>query len=178
MLPFIVKAGDDRRTGRLRVAGAEISVKISSEDTGGAYNVFEGVTPPLSGPPLHCHRSQDEWWYIVSGEFRFRVGEEIIFASTGDTVFAPRGVPHTFQNIGEQDGVTLTTAVPGGLDTFFEELNTAVPDGGRIDPAAVLPIFEKHDMELLGPPLSVMVAQSAAHTRGTETWDSSSTSRS
>ena len=167
MLPFIVRAGDDRRTGRLHVAGAEISVKISSEDTGGAYTVFEGVLPPLSGPPLHCHRSQDEWWYIVCGQFRFRVGEEIILASTGDTVFAPRGVPHTFQNIGEQDGVTLTTAVPGGLDTFFEELDAAVPDG-RVDLAAVQPIFEKHDMELLEPPLAVTMAQSAVRRRGSE----------
>jgi mannose-6-phosphate isomerase-like protein (cupin superfamily) len=154
-LPFVVKAGEDHRGGPLHVVGTEISVKISSEDTGGAYTVFEGITPPLSGPPLHCHRSQDEWWYILHGRFRFLVGDEIITAGPGDTVFAPRGMRHTFQNIGTEPGITLTTAIPGGLDEFFEELSAAVPQGSAPDPVAVRPIFEKYDLELLGPPLSV-----------------------
>src|SRR6516164_2168923 len=112
-----------RGEGRpVHVLGADLTIKISSRDTNGAFAVFEGFTEPLQGPPLHRHRDEDEWWYIVEGEYRFEVDGEEIYASAGDTVFAPRGSSHTFQNIGAERGRTIGTSVPGGLDVFFEEL--------------------------------------------------------
>lgn len=158
---FAVKAGDDHRGGSMHIVGTRISVKISTEDTNGAYTVFEGDTPPLSGPPLHRHRNQDEWWYILKGQFRFLVDGEMILAGPGDTVCAPKGSTHTFQNIGTKTGVTLTTVVPGGLDLFFEELSAAVRRGAEPNPSVLFPIFEKHDLELKGPPLSVSHGPSA-----------------
>lgn len=68
--------------------------------------------------------------------------------------FAPRGSVHTFQNVGATPGRIVTTVVPGGLDVFFEELATVQPRGSAPDPAKILPIFEKHGLELLGPPLA------------------------
>ena len=141
------------------VLGAEITIKISSTDTNGAFTVFEGETAPLKGPPLHRHPDEDEWWYILEGEFRFVVDGEELAARTGDTVFAPRGSRHTFQNIGTTIGRTLTTAVPGGLDVLFKDLETAAPRGTIPDPARLIPIFNKHRQELLGSPLG---AKSAA----------------
>jgi mannose-6-phosphate isomerase-like protein (cupin superfamily) len=148
---LISERGEGRR---IYVLGAEITVKISSRDTNRAFAVFEGTTAPLQGPPLHLHREQDEWWYILDGEFRFVVDGQEIHARTGDTVFAPRGSRHTFQNVGITPGRLLGTVVPGGLDLFFEELEAAVPRGTVPDPAKLVPIFEKHGQELLGPPLS------------------------
>jgi len=135
------------------VLGAEITVKISSADTGGAFTVFEGCTAPFQGPPLHRHFDQDEWWHIIEGEFRFEVDGEEIHAGAGDTVFAPRGSRHTFQNIGSTPGRTITTVIPAGIDVFFEELEAAAPRGTVPQPARLVPIFEKHRQELLGPPL-------------------------
>lgn len=116
--------------------------------------MFEGSTQPLQGPPLHLHRDQDEWWYILEGEYRFEVDGQEIYARAGDIVFAPRGSRHTFQNIGATAGRTVTTVVPGGIDTFFEELETAAPRGTVPDPAKIVSIFDKHGLELLGPPLA------------------------
>jgi quercetin dioxygenase-like cupin family protein len=135
------------------VLGAEITVKISSADTGGAFTVFEGRTAPLHGPPLHRHAFEDEYWYIVEGEFRFQVDGEEILARAGDTVFAPRGSRHTFQNIGSTVGRTITTAIPGGIDDFFKDLEAVAPRGTAPDAARMIPVFEKHRQELLGPPL-------------------------
>ncbi len=137
----------------VHVVGADVTIKISSRDTAGAFCVFEGHTEPLEGPPLHLHRDQDEWWYIVDGEYLFEVDGKQIRARAGDTVFAARGTRHTFQNIGTVPGWTITTAVPGGLDLFFEELEAAAPRGAVPDAAKVAPIFEKYNLELLGPPL-------------------------
>jgi mannose-6-phosphate isomerase-like protein (cupin superfamily) len=151
-----------RGEGRpVHVLGADLTIKISSRDTNGAFTVFEGRTLPLEGPPLHRHRDHDEWWYIVAGDYRFEVDGEEIYASTGDTVFAPRGSRHTFQNVGSERGCTITTVVPGGVDLFFEDLEKAVPRGAAPDPAKMLPIFEKHGQELLGPPLRARPAAAA-----------------
>ena len=137
----------------VRIPGAELTIKVSSRDTNGAFAVFEGHTPPLEGPPLHRHKYQDEWWYIVKGEYRFEVDGEEIYASAGSVVFAPRGSSHTFQNIGTETGWTITTSVPGGIDLFFEALDAAVPAGTVPDFADLLPLCEEHGQELLGPPM-------------------------
>ena len=72
---FVVERGNGRP---VNVIGEEVKITISSRDTGGAFAVFEGETRPMHGPPLHRHRNQDEWWYIVEGEYLFEVdGQEI-----------------------------------------------------------------------------------------------------
>ncbi len=153
---MITKRGQGKR---VHVLGAEIAISIPTQATGGSFSVFEGWTKPLQGPPLHRHRDHDEWWYILDGAFRFEVDGQEIYAATGDTVFAAKGSRHTFQNIGATVGHTVTTVVPGGIDVFFEELETVAPRGTAPDRAKLLPVFEKHGQELLGPPIS---ARSAA----------------
>jgi mannose-6-phosphate isomerase-like protein (cupin superfamily) len=146
----------------VHVLGEDLTIKISSSDTGGAFAVFEGQPRPLHGPPLHLHRDQDEWFYIVEGEYRFEVDGEEIYATAGSTVFAPRGSLHTFQNVGTRPGRTVTTVVPGGVDLFFEDLEKAAPRGTVPEPAKLLPIFEKHRQELHGPPMRARQAEASA----------------
>ena len=148
---FKVEPGDGRS---IHVIDNDVTIKISSRDTGGEFTVFEGRIKPFQGPPLHRHRDQDESWYVVEGKFRFEVDGQEIHAGAGATIFAPRGSRHTFQNIGAAPGVIVTTVIPGGLDIFFEELEMVTPRGTVPDPAKIVPIFEKHGLELLGPPLA------------------------
>jgi quercetin dioxygenase-like cupin family protein len=147
---FIVNGGEGRK---IHVIGEEVIVKISSRDTGGAFTVIEGSTRPRYGPPLHVHRNQDETFYVVEGEYRFEVDGQEIYATAGATVFAPRGSRHTFQNVGAGTGRIVSTVVPGGLDVFFEDLEAVAPRGTAPDRTKILPVFEKHGMELVGPPL-------------------------
>jgi len=150
---FAVPAGGNRLGSKLSVVGEEVSVKISSADTVGAFTVCEDVTSPLAGPPLHLHHDQDEWWYILEGEYLFEVDGKQIRASAGATVFARRGLPHTFQNIGQKPGRTLVTTVPGGLDVFFAELSAMFPPGAALHRERLATLFHKHGLELLGPPI-------------------------
>ena len=154
---FVVEAGQDRNGTSLPVVGDEISIKISSRDTNGAFTVFEDTTPPLGGPPIHVHHVQDEWWYILEGEYLFEVDGEEIHAGPGDTVFAPHGSRHAFMNAGDTPARSLVTVVPGGLDIFFEELSAVAPTAAAAaaDLGLVAEIFRKHGLELLGLPLSV-----------------------
>jgi len=150
---FTVPPGQSRDGKTLYVVGNELFVKISSRDTNGAYAVIEDHTPPGGGPPLHIHFEQDEWWYIVEGKFLYEVDGKQFYAGPGDTVYAAKGTRHAFKNVGTTHGLSIVTVVPGGLDEFFEEVSATIPKDAPPDPSAIAPIFLKHGMEMLGPPL-------------------------
>jgi mannose-6-phosphate isomerase-like protein (cupin superfamily) len=150
---FKVAAGDSRGEATLYVVGDELQVKISSRDTNGAFAVIEDRCPPQGGPPLHVHFEQDEWWYILEGDFLFQVDGKQFHAGPGDTVFAPRGTKHSFKNVGTSLGHTVVTVVPGGLDEFFEEVSATIPKDAPPDLAVIAQLFLKHGMKMLGPPI-------------------------
>ena len=110
---FIANPNEGRVPGTLDVFGDRVTIKISSRDTGGEFAVIEALTPPLSGPPLHIHHEQDEWWHILEGTYRFEVDGREIVAGPGAHVYAPRGTSHTFQNLGTDFGKMVVTVVPG-----------------------------------------------------------------
>lgn len=158
---FVTPTGEDRLGRSIYVVGDRLWVKIRSRDTNGAFTTMEGTTEPGGGPPLHVHFEQDEWWYVLEGQFVFEVDGKRLTAGPGDTVFAPRGSRHTFQNVGATVGKVVVTAIPGGLDEFFEELEKLVPEGAVPDPAVILPLFHKYSMDLVGPPLRLESEEAA-----------------
>src|SRR4051794_34066498 len=117
---FIARPSEGRVPETLDVFGHRMTVKISSRDTGGDFAVIEGITPPLSGPPLHIHHEQDEWCHVLEGNYRFEVDGREIVAGPGSHVYAPRSTCHAFQNLGTEPARMIVTVVPGGLDLFFE----------------------------------------------------------
>ncbi|WP_258397496.1 cupin domain-containing protein [Bacillus sp. SRB_331] len=81
--------------------------------------------PPKLGPPLHIHHEDDESFYILKGQVTFYIGDEIIEASTGDYVFAPKGIPHRLVS-GPEQAEFLVTSTPAKFDAFVKELGTPV----------------------------------------------------
>src|SRR5688500_1563544 len=89
-----VAAGKDRFGRPLKVFGSDtFFCKVSSTDCDGGLYIFESTRLDEGGPPLHYHYTQDEWWYVLSGEFLIKVGNETFHAHAGDSVFGPRQVP-------------------------------------------------------------------------------------
>jgi len=121
-------------------------VFVSKAQTGGRLGLFRQTIAPKSGPPLHIHHSNDEFFYILSGEFRFKLGEQVVSASPGSVVFIPRGTKHTFENSGSEPGVLLVGVTPGGLEKFFEERQ-------GVDAATADNINKRYDTDSVGPPL-------------------------
>lgn len=130
-----------------------LATKVSTRDTGGALYAFEHRDMPKGGPPRHVHHDQDEWFYVVAGEYAVEIGEERFTLKPGDSLFAPRQIPHAWACISDTPGTLLTTVTPAGtFETFITDTtkHTTVPSMEEM--AAT---FEKHDMTLLGPPLEV-----------------------
>jgi len=125
MIERLAAFARERDSGERLVFGElTILVRVSSEESGGAFTLFEEV-PPLADTPLHVHSHEDELFYILDGDHVIRVGEEDFTVGPGDIVFAPRGVPHSQRRVIPGEGRELVLIAPGGFEGFFRELARA-----------------------------------------------------
>src|SRR4028118_2402328 len=96
----LVRAGEDRFGGggnpRMIWGLLPLATKLSGKDTGGGMFIFEHRDMRGGGPPRHVHHNQDEWFYVIRGEFMVEVGDERLRLAAGDSLFAPRQVPHAW----------------------------------------------------------------------------------
>ena len=133
--------------------GRDLVFKVTGEDTGGALDYFTVEVAPHGGPPLHVHHKQEETIHVLSGRFKVQIGDETFELDEGGFAYLPSKFPHAFLNLTDEPGEIIVVYTPGGGHHFYEELGPATRNGTP-DRAAVAAIFEKHDMSLLGPPLS------------------------
>jgi len=153
---FKVASGEARFGTHYKMKGVTLNmldVKISSKDTNGELAVFEqtGFTPH-GGPPLHIHPFQDEYFYVLEGEYHFQVGDEKYELKTGDTIFLPRKVEHAFVQRTEKGRLIVSYNPAGKMEEFFKTTDswTSPPTMAEITKA-----FEDHDMKIVGSPLKV-----------------------
>lgn len=144
-----VLAGEDL-LGETRSLGiSSIAFKLTPKD--GSVLVLENTFHAAGGPARHLHVAQDEWFYAVEGEFVVEVGPERVVLKPGDSLLAPRGVPHVWAYTGSTRGRMLIAFLPAGqMEAFFREVTQA-----NAMPAQDPELWRAHGMELLGPPLSL-----------------------
>ncbi len=121
---FMVKAGEARFGRHFRMKGVTrniLDLKISAKDTENDLAVFEQTgLSPYGGPPLHIHPFQDEWFYVVEGEYLFQVGDEQYEMKPGDTIFLPRKVKHAFIQLTDHGKMIVSYLPAGKMEAFFE----------------------------------------------------------
>lgn len=153
---FKVNAGEARFGEHYKMKGVTLNmldVKISSNDTNGELAVFEqtGFTPK-GGPPLHIHPFQDEYFYVLEGEYLFQVGNEKYELKSGDTIFLPRNVQHAFVQRTEKGRLIVSYNPAGKMEAFFKTTDSWTSPPTM---AEIAKVFEDHDMKVVGPPLKV-----------------------
>jgi quercetin dioxygenase-like cupin family protein len=133
----------------LHVLGEVVTSLVAGADTGGAYAVQQQATRPGGGPPLHRHSREDEGFFVLEGEYEFRVAEQTDRAVPGTFVSGPRGIPHTFKCVGSGSG-KIQAISPPGFEAFFEELDVLARQG-QPDMGQVVALAGKYGLEILGP---------------------------
>jgi quercetin dioxygenase-like cupin family protein len=138
--------------------GTLATVKASSETTDGRVAVIEHLAPQGAGSPLHVHRREDEWFYVLEGALTFWVGGEVIEAPAGSFVYGPRDVPHTFIVSSAQARFLLVTE-PAGFERFMRGLSEpaqtrTIPPPAAVppDPGPLVGAAAEYGIEILGPP--------------------------
>jgi quercetin dioxygenase-like cupin family protein len=128
----------------LWVFGELVVYKTKSEQTGGAYSLFEVVTQPGDGPPPHVQHREDESFYLLEGKYEFLVESRTINAGAGSLIYIPRGNLHAHKNVGKGVGRMLVSQTPGGLhERFFEQIGELAMDNLRPSGPADQPDTER-----------------------------------
>jgi quercetin dioxygenase-like cupin family protein len=104
------------------------SVCLSGEDTGGRYCLIEASLAPGMGVPRHAHTREDETYYVLSGELEVIVGDEVFILREGDTLIAPRDIPHQLRNSGKVENHYLLMFSPSGFEGFLGATAVPAPD--------------------------------------------------
>ena len=130
------------------------ALKLQNEQTGQSVMAFEEVTPGGTETPLHLHHDSDEVMYVLSGQYSFKVGNQLSSGGPGTCVFMPRGIPHAWKNSGAETGRAFFMYTPGEAGKVFEEsvrLQRPAPASTTVDPE-VAELFRHYGWEILGPP--------------------------
>jgi mannose-6-phosphate isomerase-like protein (cupin superfamily) len=150
-----VDSGKDRFDKPISLfEGDTFTTKVSTADTDGDVYVFESTRVKEGGPSFHLHYEQDEFWYVLKGEFLFKVGEETFKAKAGDTVFGPRQVPHAFAKVGEGEAKLLMFFQPAGkMEKMFKDISEGANKNVKTDEEKDK-FFQEYGLKRVGPPLT------------------------
>ena len=121
-------------------AGAHLGVKVRAKCSHGGVCLMEHR--------YGLHYAQEEWFYLIEGnKVVVEVGDERFTLRPGDSVLAPRNVPHVWAYVGEKPGRMLVGFTPAGqMEDFFTLTSKQPPDAK---------IAEAHGIKWIGPPLDV-----------------------
>ncbi|HEY0790588.1 MAG TPA: cupin domain-containing protein [Chthoniobacterales bacterium] len=141
----------------LAAYGDTSEIKLGGAQTNGSMVVALSTTPPSGGPPPHRHLKEDELFLVVEGSIRFLAnGEWTDVLEPGTVVYTPRGVVHTFQNVGKTAARFWLIATPSGFEQFFSksaEVFAAAGEGGTPDFSRLMAISGEYQIEFV-PPLA------------------------
>ncbi|MEX0782990.1 MAG: cupin domain-containing protein [Dehalococcoidia bacterium] len=160
---------DETTTGTLITGiGARFVMEGSAAD--GRFALVEHPIPARGlAAPMHLHTREDEYSFILEGEWGFQLGETVVYGKPGDLVYKPRNVWHTFWNATDQPARLLEVISPSGFEHFFVELAELVaagaPDvmeqlgrlaeqyGLQLDPASVPGLVATHGLTMSDMPV-------------------------
>lgn len=151
--PFVVDAAKSRFGDVVKFLGVHPNdLKISGKDTNGALSVFEYTGLGKVGPMMHVHFKQDEIFCVTEGKYRFVVGNETHILETGQTIFLPRNIPHTWIQLSEKGKMIYMLQPAGKMEEFFMLMNSlkTKPTKEQMDK-----YHADHDMKVVGEPLTL-----------------------
>jgi quercetin dioxygenase-like cupin family protein len=125
-------------------------VRIHGRDTAGVVSAVESHDVPGGGPPPHIHTREDETFQVLEGDYEFTVAGSSFVAGKGATIFAPRGIPHTYRYLGQAPGRLMCVITPAGFERFFEAVGALTPQQQQ-DIPRVLGIAKEFGLEILPP---------------------------
>ena len=150
--PVAVRSGEDRLGEHHVIGVSSTAFKVLTEDSAGALFVIEHASRKKGGPPRHLHHTENEWFYVLEGEYIAEIGSQRFQLKPGDSIFGPREVPHAWAYVGEGPGKLLITFAPAGkMEAFFRDNEKPRKEGEYLNDAEV---YRAYGLELLGPPLA------------------------
>ena len=151
----LLAARDD--VAEAELGGVRDRFMIDGADTDGRFALVQHLFGPNAlAAPMHRHRNEDEFTYVLSGRIGAVIEGREVVAEPGDLLFKPRGQWHTFWNAGAEPAVCLELISPAGLEELFRSFASLTepptPEvlaelaneyGCEIDFEATMPLVER-----------------------------------
>jgi len=136
---WTTRPGSDIQGDRFMISGANTESRFAL--------VTHPVEPGWFSPP-HTHTREDEYSFIIEGQFGFEIGDREFEAGAGSLVFKPRDVRHAFWNLAAGRGLILEIVSPGGLEGFFEKALDLFEGGALPSPEATERLARSYGCEV------------------------------
>jgi quercetin dioxygenase-like cupin family protein len=151
--PIIRAAGEGDQ--RSFMGGGLHTWKLRTEDTEGAFFLFEDVMAKGKTTPLHQHPEADETVYLLEGEILHLVDGVEHRISAGGLTFTPRGTPHAFVVMSDIARL-ITIQTPGVGEAFYRDASdaTTADSSEVVDLPRLQASASEHPdgIQILGPP--------------------------
>lgn len=119
---------------------------IGPADTEGRFALVEHRIPAKAlAAPLHRHRHEDEFSFVLEGRLAALLGEQELEAGPRELVFKPRDQWHTFWNPGKEPLRMLELISPAGFEQLFRDLHA---QGGELTPEVIMPLAERYGVDI------------------------------
>lgn len=138
-------------------AGTLMRVLADSASTEGQFTLIEQWAPKGFSPPIHVHQREDQLFYLLDGRLTLRLGEHDRPLEPGETMWLPRGIPHTFR-VDSPDARLLEVSTPAGFEQFHLDLSEParerrIPDPVAVDVALFAATSARYGCDIVGPPM-------------------------
>ena len=125
-------------------SGLGVHWKLDGEVSDGRFSiVHHPIAPRALAAPLHRHRNEDEYSFVLKGTLGALLGDDVVTAAAGTWGVKPRGQWHTFWNAGDEPCEIVEVISPAGFENYFREVAAAWGDVERF--AA---INDKYNLEM------------------------------
>lgn len=132
----------------VRLFALGVRFMIGGETTGNRFSLVEHPLPPRAlGSPVHTHRKEDEYSFVLEGRVGVQLGDEVLEAGPGDLVFKPRGLAHAFWNAGDAPARLLELISPAGFENYFREMAPLLAAPDR-DEAAIDEVVARYEVDM------------------------------
>lgn len=162
MQPHLNMPDQSRSAEYLWFLDTLVRFRVSNSEGSDGLSVIENWARQGDSPPLHIHRTEDELFQVLEGDFRFVMGGEEYRAGPGEMVLTRKGVPHTYRIDSAAGGRWLVITTRGDFERFVRELGREAAST-ELPPPSGPPTAEqaqalgaaamRHNIELVGPPL-------------------------
>jgi mannose-6-phosphate isomerase-like protein (cupin superfamily) len=113
-------------------------------------------------PPLHVHEREDEIFHILEGRVRFKVGDQEIVASAGESLVAPKRTPHSFRVESAAGARFLVMSVGPDFEALVRGYSRPAQADGLppfaeptpAQQAELAQLAHANRIEILGPPMA------------------------
>jgi quercetin dioxygenase-like cupin family protein len=100
------------------IPGALFHFLATGEQTNNEFALLFIEVHKGNEPPPHIHKNEDENYYILEGQIRFWVGDDVFDAKAGDFIYLPKNIPHRFE-LQSETVKELMWLTPAGLEKWF-----------------------------------------------------------